>query len=278
MDCKLARSREWAARMMCEAQMHFANSYITLTYRTEDLPKDLSLNREHFQLFMKRLRKEVAIDQSIPSQKRFVYGGEGDGLSVFYCGEYGSDKKRPHYHAIIFGVDFADKRFHQRKNGYDLFTSKVLEGLWPYGFSTIGNVTFESCAYVGRYVTKKITGDDAPEHYTRRNEETGEIWQVLPEFGQASLNPAIGLNWLKKYWRDVYPNDYLIVRGGHKMKPPRYFDKVMEKLQPEIMEQVKRKRIREASSKEDESEQWNRVKAKETVLKSKMERLKRELE
>ena len=39
--------------------MHTSNCFITLTYAPEHCPKDMSLNYEDFQLFMKRLRKEV---------------------------------------------------------------------------------------------------------------------------------------------------------------------------------------------------------------------------
>ena len=95
--------------------------------------------------FMKRLRKKYG------SQVRF-----------FHCGEYGDLNKRPHYHAILFGVDFAhDRKLWSQKDGMKLFTSESLEKLWPYGFCTIGQVTFESCAYVARYIMKKQTGEKA---------------------------------------------------------------------------------------------------------------------
>jgi hypothetical protein len=42
-----------------------------------------------------------------------------------------------------------------------------------------------------------------------------------------SRRPAIGLNWLKKYWSDVYPRDHVTI-NGMKLKPPRYYDKAFE--------------------------------------------------
>ncbi len=55
--CRLDKSKEWAIRCVHEAQMHEANCFITLTYNAENLPSDGSLVKEHFQKFMKRLRK-----------------------------------------------------------------------------------------------------------------------------------------------------------------------------------------------------------------------------
>ena len=74
------------------------------------------------------------------------------------CGEYGDKLGRPHYHAIIFGVTFVDKKLWSIRRGNNLYRSATLEKLWPYGFSSIGTVNFETAAYVARYVTKKITG------------------------------------------------------------------------------------------------------------------------
>ena len=142
--CRLQRSREWAARCVFEASRHEHNSFITLTYAPECLPEDGSLHYEHFQKFIKRLRKRL-----------WRYE---DDLKVrfFMCGEYGEQFSRPHYHAIIFGYDFPDKVFWSRNNGYPLYRSRMLEELWPFGYCTVGDVTFESAAYVARYTGTRL--------------------------------------------------------------------------------------------------------------------------
>ena len=56
--CRLERSRQWAVRCVHEASLHEDNCFITLTYNNESLPEDGSLNKKHFQDFMKRLRKK----------------------------------------------------------------------------------------------------------------------------------------------------------------------------------------------------------------------------
>jgi hypothetical protein len=53
-----------------EASLHIFNSFITLTYDPDHLPKDGSLNVVHFQKFMKRLRKKIS-----PLKIRFFHCG-----------------------------------------------------------------------------------------------------------------------------------------------------------------------------------------------------------
>jgi len=146
--CRLERSRQWAMRCIHEAQLHQNNCFITLTYDDEHLPKDLSLDHREFQLFFKRLRK------ANPHIK----------IRYYMAGEYGSTRGRPHFHACIFGYDFHDKKLFSRTSaGSLLYRSQELEKLWPYGYSTIGDVTFESAAYVARYIMQKQTGKDRPK-------------------------------------------------------------------------------------------------------------------
>ena len=211
--CRLNYSRQWAIRIMHEAQMHDANCFITLTFNQAELEKrsnPLSLDVSEYQRFMKRLRKKY-----------------GKSIRFFHCGEYGDKNKRPHYHAIIFGMDFPDKKLWSERDGNKLYTSESLEKLWPYGFSTIGEVTFQSAAYVARYIMKKHKGDGAEDHYTRWCPETGEGTLVDPEYCTMSRKPGIGYQWLQKYKADVYPHDYVVI-NGHKVKPPRYYDSLLD--------------------------------------------------
>lgn len=197
--CRLERSRQWAVRCMHEASLHEQNSFITLTYDDEHLPKDWSLQKSHFQNFMKRLRKSIS--------HRVRY---------YHCGEYGDLNARPHYHALLFGHDFSDKRLHSERKEVRLFTSDQLQRLWPMGFSTIGEVTFESAAYVARYVMKKINGPAAEDHYYGRT----------PEYTTMSRRPGIAQKWYEKFKSDVYPRDYVVSRG-FKSRPPRYYDNLL---------------------------------------------------
>lgn len=229
--CKLERSRQWAIRCMHESTLHKHNSFITLTYNNDHLPKNQNLNKKHFQDFMKRLRK--------------TYGA---GIRFFHCGEYGDKKGRPHYHACIFGLEFKDKKIWKIHKGQKYYTSESLEKLWPFGFSTIGDVTFQSAAYVARYITKKITGKNAFLHYNKIDLETGEILrEIQPEYTTMSRRPGIGKDWLTKYTNDVYNHDFIII-NGKKIKPPKYYDRQYEILNPEKFSKIKRQRVKQGKN------------------------------
>lgn len=244
--CRLERSRQWAMRCMHEASLHEHNSFVTLTYSDENLPAYGSLDYRHYQLFMKRLRKMLPVG----------------GVRFFVGGEYGETTFRPHYHACLFGVGFLDRTLLKTSgSGCKLYTSSTLEKLWPYGMSSIGDVTFESAAYVGRYCVKKVTGKNAKEYYERICPDTGEIYQLMPEFSRCSLKPAIGHEWLRKYKTDVFPHDYVIVRGKE-VKPPKYYDKLLEKSFPDEYELVKFQRELSGRARyEDNTDERLRVKA-----------------
>lgn len=204
--CRLERSRQWAVRCMHESQMHDANSFVTLTYDDDHLPRDHSLTYRHFQLFMKRVRR------NLNARVRF-----------YMCGEYGETYSRPHYHACLFGFRPGDL-YPWRKSGagFQLYRSPMLEKLWPRGSVEVGDVTFESAAYVARYIMKKVTGKEAENHYAIVDPDTGEIYNRVPEFTRMSLKPGIGASWFEKYKSEVFPLDRVVVRGVE-CKPPRYY-------------------------------------------------------
>jgi hypothetical protein len=249
-----------------EASLHKNNSFITLTFNNENLPKNHSISKKDLQKFFKRLRKKMS-----PETMRY-----------YACGEYGERNNRPHYHAIIFGYDFPDKQLYTVNDGIALYRSKTLESCWKYGFSTIGEVTFESCAYVARYVMKKRKGDDDTEdkngktnkqHYELLDEKTGEIHQLEPEFCLMSRKPGIGSDWLLKYKSDT-DKDFITLRGV-KMKLPKFYDMMLEKIESKE-EHIKRKNRRKMSihvNKEEHTDE--RLRVKEKVKKAQLNQLKR---
>ena len=212
--CRLERSRQWATRCVHEASLYDDNCFITLTYNNDNVPIDGGLNYSHFQLFMKRLRK------------RFP----NDTIRFYMCGEYGENYGRPHYHACLFGFNFPDRVLHSRTgSGFFIYTSRILESLWSYGFSSVADFSFESAAYVARYVMKKITGQAAKRHYEVLDEMTGEIYNRSPEFCRMSLKPGIGARWWDKFGQsDVVPRDKVVINGVESTVP-RYYDKLLRR-------------------------------------------------
>lgn len=202
MACRLNKSRDWATRCVLESQMHEDNCFITLTYDDAHLPKDYGLQKKDFTNFIKRLRKNT-----------------GAKIRYYAAGEYGDLYSRPHYHACLFGWKPDDLVLYSVRNGVNLYLSDTLLKAWQYqGYVTVGDVTFESAAYVARYVTKKITGDRAEEHYCGRQ----------PEYTVMSRRPGIGAKFFERYSTDIYGKDFLVIRDQIKCKPPRYFDRIYD--------------------------------------------------
>lgn len=225
--CRLDRSLDWAIRITHEASLYEKNCFITLTYSPENLPENGSLVLEHFQLFMKRLRKKY-----------------GTNIRFFHCGEYGEQLCRPHYHACLLNFDFPDKHyFNSTPRGDNTYTSSSLSELWPYGHHQIGELSFESAAYCARYVTKKITGKNSDEHYTRTNPYTGELVRLSSEYTTMSRRPGIGAPFLARFRNDVYNFDRVVLRGGASIPPPRFYDRTFFNSDPEAFAKIEKRRF-----------------------------------
>lgn len=267
--CRLERSRQWAIRCMHEASLYDDNCFITLTYDDANMPAGPSLCLKDFQDFMKRLRKR-----------------HGTGIRFFHCGEYGENLGRPHYHAIIFNFDFKDKRKHKRQGDNWLYTSDDLSTgenpLWPWGHALIGAVTFESAAYVARYVVKKVTGKllDEVDDFGLSHYETmtldGEVISIQPEYVTMSRKPGIGKDWYTKFKDDMFPQDYVIVRGK-KVGVPKFYDTNFEIDDPETFKLIKALR-KYSASEHDEDQTLKRLSVREQVKRSQIRSLKRNFE
>lgn len=214
--CRLAHARGWTIRCLHERQMHQTGSFITLTYAPEFLPELGHLDYLAAPGFVKRLREHLS-----PQLIR-TYG----------CAEYGEKLSRPHYHILIFGWDFPDRVPFRRSAQHVLYTSPLLKRLWPFGHSIVADLTPESIAYTARYVTKKITGPKAEEHYERLD-SYGEYHKLPPERAICvSRDPGIGRTWYERYKADVYPHDHVFLKGVPS-RPPRYYDNLYKSDDPE---------------------------------------------
>lgn len=248
--CRLDYSRQWADRLMLELQYHDSAYFVTLTYNDEHVPRrvykvdddtgeayeSLTLDKRDVQLFMKRLRK------AFPDDK----------IRFFLAGEYGPKTFRPHYHAIIFGLHLNDlvPMRKDSRTGFTYYSSPSLERVWsqlvdrkiekgsiisPYTYSSMGyvtvcNVTWETCAYTARYVTKKLTGPLA-KVYTD--------FDMTPPFSLMSRKPGIARQYYEDHPEFVDQKNIHIPTqsGGRSIRPPKYFEKLLEEDRPELAEQ-----------------------------------------
>lgn len=255
--CRVDRSREWATRCVHEASLHKQNAFVTLTFNDDNLPDDYSVHVRDMQLFMKRVRKV-----------------HGSGIRFFACGEYGEQNRRPHYHVLLFGLDFAFDRYIWRKNyrGDYLYRSPSLEKLWPLGQCEIGDVTSSSASYVARYIFKKVTGDEAEAHYKTFHPVHGHEVQQNPEFVTMSRKPGIGSEWFTRYSCDLYPSGFVVVDGSKRPIPRFYRNKLSEE-EREIL----RKQGEAVQERREPDAMPKRLAVREEVLTARLRSLKREL-
>ena len=210
-SCIEKRTRAWAVRCVLEAAQYDANCFLTLTYSNQCLPKG-GLCKKDLQKFIRKLRDRT-----------------GRKIRYFACGEYGELTYRPHYHLIIFNWFPEDAKFLKVSDygGY-LFTSKILTELWPFGISSVGEVSFASCGYVARYCQKKNA------HVNDKK-----------EFCLMSRRPGIGEAYAHRFLQEIYDTDKIYIKNGKSASttPSRYFDKLFEAVDPAAFEIVKNVRI-----------------------------------
>lgn len=288
--CRLDRSREWALRCVNEAQMHDKNMFITLTYSDENLPplgslsvpkyetrelpdgsyKKVQIESSDFQKFMKRLRQHEA--RQAKKENREIKE-----IKYYMAGEYGEFGGRPHYHSCIFGIRFNDLwpwRYSEGSN-QTIYRSPTLEKLWKLGYSSVGDVTYESAAYTARYILKKQTGKKSLDQYCKIDQETGEILEeIAPEYNCMSRRNPIGKTWYEKYKGDLYPKDSYHI-GKYTLKPPKYYDSLYELENPEEMNRIKNRRVLNRKEGEDDNE---RLEAKAKCIDARINLLKRGFE
>ncbi|AXH77316.1 MAG: replication initiator protein [Microviridae sp.] len=219
MGCRVEKGRQWALRLTHESRFHRNSAFITLTYDDAHLPPGGSLRPEDWVLFMKRLRFH-----------------HQDELRFFQCGEYGETTQRPHHHALLFGWWPDDGvRLNRYSTGTPLWDSKQLRNLWGHGNISVGLVTPETTNYVAGYVTKKLTGPAATEAYGDR----------VPPYATMSRRPGIGRLAIETWGPVWYRDDAITLPGGTQVRPPRYYDQVMGRLDSDALAHVQMLRDQE---------------------------------
>lgn len=242
LGCRLDYSRKWADRMLLELETAGKGIFLTLTYDNEHIhwskfdeygqPIFATLNKRDFQLFMKSLRKEFA--------KKDIK------IKFFASGEYGPSTLRPHMHCIVFGIGLSDiddcKPFGRNDLGQSYYISPKIQKIWNRGNILLSDVSYETCAYVARYILKKQNGY-SKECYDKRN--------ALPEFSLMSRKPGIGSKYL-----ELHPDclDYKNINistpeGGRKITIPKFYLDKLELIDKEKYDKIKRERQKLASDK-----------------------------
>lgn len=239
-ECLKRRTQSWSHRLEHEAKRHQSQFFVTLTYDTMEVPISpngfMTLDQSHVQKFFKRLRKS-----------------SGAHIRYYYCGEYGTENKRPHYHLIIFSDDHVSDS--------DITKAWINpDSNFLHGHVHFGTVESASIRYTVSYFDK---GDWKPAH--NRDDR-------VPEFSRMSKGIGSNLLTLEMFnWILMHPNDqYLYHSGGKKMAIPEYYKRrIFEHPQLTkfaarhpvyflchcILQYLKKERIKAAKKLQDEQEQ-----------------------
>jgi len=277
--CRIAKSKEWAIRCVHEAKTHSSNDFITLTYNNDHLPSDHGLHHLHFQKFIRKLRNRVNDDK-----KKFLdnkeLNPEYTEIRYYMCGEYGKATEendyiaRPHFHAILFGYQYQDRKPHVVRRGHQTYLSELLSQDWGKGFIETSDVTFKSAAYVARYIIKKQKKDS--ENLTIFSPETGAITgQRIPEYTHMSLKPGIGQKYYYDNIMDIFPGDFVMIEAGRKLEVPKYYKESLKREHPILAEKLRLARV--ARAKESKDNTPGRLQTRQYIQQLKIDKLKREI-
>lgn len=220
-ECQKEYYTQWATRGSRELSQWDSSLFITLTYDDDNLPENKSLNKKHVQDFIKRVKKRFKSSKENPIRQT-------------YCGEYGENTLRPHYHVILYNCDLHDKKRHYKSDqGHQVYTSELLSELWSKGNAEFGFASPASIAYLYKYILKKKTRKEKLKPLNI--EIDGITYDVDHEFIESSRNPGIGAH--LKGSKSLLKG-FLSVNGV-KQKIPKYYLEDMKKKDPFNYENLK---------------------------------------
>lgn len=246
--CRLDYSRDWANRGYLESLYWKNNYFVTLTYDEDHVPMVDEMTTESgitftelddlewkgilipkdFELFIKNLRQIM--------KRKYNF----ENIRYMGCGEYGNEEKRPHYHFILFNCNIPTEDFYEThiSNGNTSYKSHIIDQAWSYkGLTQIEEANWNTIAYVARYITKKINGKQSEEYYAAQGQ--------IKEFFRTSLKPGIGYQYYEDHKNEIYEYDKILIKntkGSHWVTPPKYYDRLYEREEPEKFKKIKKRR------------------------------------
>lgn len=175
---------------------------VTLTYADQCLPPGGKLQLEHMQKFFRAIRKR------------------GHYVRYFWAGEYGPKTHRPHYHALMFGMDFLEQ---SEKLPTGDYVSPLLADFWQHGTHQVTPFSMATACYVAGYVDKKNNDLDTLSRMSRK--------------------PGLGYQYLALHADTLLRLGHVVVEGRSFPLPHRYLD-WMEEALPDSTAEIRAARRR----------------------------------
>lgn len=258
LGCFLERSRDKAVQLSLEKlNPEYKEDecwFITLTYEDEYLPIHSTVDTETGEVF-----SGVSLElKDIQNWIKKLRDNNPEKTIRYMCArEYGSQTYRPHYHIIVFGLPLDRELFCQignNANGDPLWTTPQLDNIqsnicWTVrrplgdrkapiyraGNVIVGEVTFQSIAYVARYTMKKANKDyNADFWYKSQGMDLEAI----------SQSQDLGKWYYDIHKHEIYETDKVPILGKNEnfSRPPRSFDRLYKKEFPVEYEKVIKRR------------------------------------
>lgn len=199
-SCRADNVTLWTNRIQSELTK-YRSSFVTFTYDELHLPFSKvdslfpTLNKVQFQNFQDSLRHIVKKLPVMPTNctKNYKY------LAV---GEYGDSFKRPHYHVLYMGLDFAD-------------FSRFFEHYWHYGSVKSLPCNLGTILYTLDYMNKSINGPLAEEKFDNFGIERPFL----------NVSKGVGFDFFLNHSEEIN-NTGFIQCGSRVCSVPHYFKKM----------------------------------------------------
>lgn len=199
--CKKLYRSQWANRLYTESLYYDRTYFITLTYNYNPT----FLKRNDLRLFILRLYTHF----------NRLYGSQ---IKYFASGEYGSLNGRPHYHLIVYGLPELQID--------DLKNCDEIRSLWNKGIVQVVPAEYGSFNYVAGYTAKKLDNLICDK-------------KIKPF---CVMSKGLGKRYFDEHKDKLYHQDSLCIsnrNSTYMTSLPRYFDKLMNKINPNKLKEVK---------------------------------------
>lgn len=217
--CINTKRNQWAFRMKQEMYMAQSAYFATLTYAIKPLSKrgHPTLDKKDMARFWKRLRhfenRRTYLGMEDLKRRNIGLPPMNRKLKYYYCGEYGKQFGRPHYHAIIFNA--------KEKNIHDAWSDHKNEKTGAVnGHVYLDNVSPASIFYTLKYMDKGATkykkGFDGQKEYSMMSKGLG-LCYLFNDDGTSTEHHR----WLLRHddMNRVYDQE------GNEIPIPRYYSR-----------------------------------------------------